>query len=107
MKPKPKTNEKFGGSKSNEETSNKKEHGINHIDTEFLFNETTSEMKIFATANPHMAILDTGSPVNALRRTGLLSDLRTVDNELLVIGNNKGSKLRVSGIGSNEKCLSP
>ena len=38
---------KPGSSKSTKETLNNKEHGINHIDTAFLFTETTSEMKIF------------------------------------------------------------
>ena len=59
---------KPGGLKSTEKTSSNKEHGINHIDTAFLFNETTSEMKMFSVANHHMALLDTGSSVSALRR---------------------------------------
>ena len=84
--------ESLGRSKSTEKTSNNKEHGINHIDTAFLFNETKSEMKIFSSANPHIALLDTESLVTALRRADLLSDLIIVDNELLVFGKNEGSK---------------
>ena len=44
-----------------------------------------------------MALLDTGSPVIALRRSGLLPDLRIVDDELLVFGNNEGSKVKSIG----------
>ena len=36
-----------GRLQSTEEISNNREHEINHIDTAFLFNETTSETKIF------------------------------------------------------------
>ena len=63
----------------------------------FLFNESTSDMKVFSAANPHMALLDIGSPVTALRRADLLSDLRILDNELLVFGNNEGSKVESIG----------
>ena len=54
-------------------------------------------MKMFSVANLHMALVDTGSPVAALRRTDLLSDLRIVDNELLLFGNNEGSKVESIG----------
>ena len=99
---------KSGGSKSTEETSNNNEHGINYIDTTFLFSETTSDMKIFAAANPHTALLDTRSPVTALRRADFLSELSIEDNELLVFGNNEGSKvesIRHLGVIKNVKIL--
>ena len=57
---------KPGGPKSTGETSNNKKYGVNHIDTAFLFNETTSEMKMFSAANSHMALLETGSLVTVL-----------------------------------------
>ena len=88
---------KPGWSKSTEKTSNNKEHGINHIDTAFLFNKTASKMKIFSATNPHIALLGTWSLVTALRRADLLSDLRILDNELLVFGNNEGSKVESIG----------
>ena len=38
-----------------------------------------------------------GSPVTALRRADLLSDLRIVDDQLLVFDNNEGSKVKNIG----------
>ena len=75
---------KVGGSELTDNTSTNKQHEINHIYTAFLFNGITSEMKTFATENPHMALLDKGSLVAAVKRAEMLSDLRTVDNELKV-----------------------
>ena len=54
-------------------------------------------MKIFSAANTHMAFLDTESPVTALRRADLLSDLRIVNNELKVFSKNEGSKVESIG----------
>ena len=70
---------------------------MNHIDTCILLNEAMSEIKLYAAANPHMALLDTASPVTTVRRGDVISDVRTVDNKLLVFGNRKGVKVESDG----------
>ena len=57
-----------------------------------------SEAKLYATANPLMALLDTASPVTIVRREDVLSDVRMVENELLVFGNHEG--VRVEAVGN-------
>ena len=54
-----------------------------------------------------MALLDTRSPVTAVKLAELLSDLRTVDNESLALGNNEGSNVEsVRNLGNiNVKIL--
>ena len=41
----------------------------------------------------HMTLLDTASPVTAVRRDGMLSGVQIVDNELLVFKNREGVKV--------------
>ena len=54
-------------------------------------------MNIFAAADPHMALLQTGSPVTAVRRAELYLELRIVNNELLVFGKTKEFKVESVG----------
>ena len=78
-------------------SENEKEVEENHINTCILLNETVSEINLYATANPHMVLLDTASPVTIVRRQDVLSDVRMVENELLVFGNHKGVKVEAVG----------
>ena len=74
-----------------------------------MLNETTSEAKLYATVNPFMALLDNASPVTIVRRQDVLSDVRMVENELLVFGNHEGVKVESLGnlgLISNVKVLS-
>ena len=57
---------------------------LSRIDTDILLNRATREMKQHTAVNPHMTLLDSGSTVNVVRRTSVLSDIRQVKNELLV-----------------------
>ena len=66
---------------------------MNHINTCILLNETMRKAKLYATANPHKARLDTASLVTIVRRVDVLSGVRMVKNEILVFGNHEGVKV--------------
>ena len=70
---------------------------VNHIYTSILLIETMSEIKLYATANPHIALLDTASSVTVVRRDDVLSDVQMVENELFVFGNREGVKVEAVG----------
>ena len=77
-------------------SENKKEVEENHINTCILLNKTASETKLYATANSHMALFDIASPVTIVRREDVLSDIRMVENDLLLVfGNHEGVKWRL------------
>ena len=52
----------------------KREFAVNHI--------AMNEIELYATANSHMALMNTVSPVTAVRREDVLSDVRIIDDEL-------------------------
>ena len=80
------------------ETSEKKRNlELSRIDTGFLLNETTSEMKQYDAMKSHKALWDSGSTVTVVRIASMLSNVKQVENEQLVFENQKGVKVQCIG----------
>ena len=79
----------------------KRKFELSFIDTAVLLNGTTCKIKQYAAMNPPHGSLNSGSIVTVVMKTSLLSDVRQVENELLVFGNQEGAKVEcVGNLGS-------